>query len=219
MNYALVILLTIMAAATLWRYGRRKTRQLSFIENFVFHPSIKKKVAHQYPHLNEEQIELIFKGLRSYFYICNKANRRMVAMPSQAVDVAWHEFIVCTRAYQSFSKKALGRFLHHTPTEVMTTPTHAEAGIKRAWKLSCVQERINPKSPDRLPLLFAIDGLLDIENGYKYSLNCKNQFSAGNSSGSSYCAGHIGCSSGCGGDAGGGSGCGGSSCGGGCGGD
>lgn len=212
MDFSLLILLVIMAAAILWRYGLRRGHQLSFIESFAFHPSIKKKVANQYPHLNDEQIELIFDGLRSYFHICNKANWRMVAMPSQAVDVAWHEFIICTRAYEHFSKKALGRFLHHTPTEAMTTPTHAEEGIKRAWRLSCMKERINPKAPERLPLLFAIDGLLEIENGFKYSLNCKSQLNAGNSSTGGYCAGDIGCSSG---DA---SSCGGSGCGSGCGG-
>ena len=150
----------------------------------------------------------------------------MVAMPSQVVDVAWHEFILYTRAYEIFSKRAMGRFLHHTPTEAMKTPTLATEGIKRAWRLACAHEQITPSSPVRLPLLFAIDEMLNIEDGFKYSLDCQNRNSP--KYGNGYCAGHIGCASGCAGDSGSSSGSsggffdgfGGSDCGGGgCGGD
>jgi len=194
----------------------RKKRQISFIQNYQFHDSIKAKVSKQYPHLSNEQLDLVFDGLRTYFYICNKAKRKTVAMPSQVVDIAWHEFIIFTKAYERFSQKAIGRFLHHTPTEAMRTPTLAQEGIKRAWRLSCVKEQINPQSPIRLPLLFAIDGLLEIEDGYHYSLDCQNKSDTG---GTTYCAGAIGCSSGCAGGSGSTTGCSASSCGSGCGGD
>jgi hypothetical protein len=36
-------------------------------------------------------------------------------MPSQAVDTAWHEFILLTKNYADFCEKAFGKFLHHTP--------------------------------------------------------------------------------------------------------
>jgi hypothetical protein len=124
----------------------------------------------------------------------------MVAMPSQVVDVAWHEFILFTREYEKFSKKAIGGFLHHTPTEAMRTPTLAQEGIKRTWRLACANENISPSSPQRLPLLFAIDSLFNIDDGFTYSLNCKDKSSP--NYGSGYCAGHIGCTSGCGGDSG-----------------
>ena len=162
--------------------------------------------------------------------MCNVGKRNMVAMPSQVVDDAWHEFILFTRAYKSFCKKSLGRFLHHTPTEAMKTPTLAQEGIKRAWRLACAKEHISPSSPTRLPLIFAIDAMLNIPNGFTYTLNCQDRRSPAYADG--YCAGHIGCSSGCAGDSGaatdsaGGffdglfdsTGCG-ADCGGGCGGD
>jgi len=122
----------------------------------------------------------------------------MVAMPSQVVDVAWHEFILFTRSYELFSNKAIGRFLHHTPTEAMKSPTLAQEGIKRAWRLACATENISPTSPARLPLLFAIDTMLNIDDGFRYSLNCKDKSSPAYADG--YCAGHIGCAAGCGGD-------------------
>lgn len=182
-----------------WR-GKRK-RRLAYIERYRFHPAIKRKVQERYPHLSEAQVERVFDALRDYFHICNQAGRRMVSMPSQAVDVAWHEFILFTRAYQAFCDQALGRFLHHTPTEAMQTPTLAQTGIKRAWRLACAREGISPATPVQLPLLFAIDALLNIEDGYRYSLNCQNRSSP--LYGDGYCAGHIGCASGCGGDSGG----------------
>ena len=210
-------------------YRGKKSSQLAYIEGYRFNSAIGKKVQARYPHLTDKQIQLVFNALREYFYICNRSKRRMVSMPSQVVDAAWHEFILFTRPYQLFCKKGLGRFLHHTPTEAMHTRTLAQEGIKRAWRLSCAKHGINPAQPTELPLLFAIDTLLDIEDGFRYSLNCKDKSSP--LYGDGYCAGHIGCASGCAGDSGstsdsGGffdgfgdsSGCG-SDCGGGCGGD
>ena len=200
MSFDGLILLLLVALGAYWVFKSRKTSQLSYIENYWFKSAIGKKVKERYPHLTDEDVRLVIDGLRDYFYICCQAKRRMVSMPSQVVDVAWHEFILFTRPYQAFCKKAFGRFLHHTPTEAMRTRTLAQDGIRRAWRLSCARHDINPADPTRLPLLFAIDGLLNIENGFRYSLDCKDQSSP--LYGDGYCAGHIGCASGCAGDSG-----------------
>jgi hypothetical protein len=204
----------------------RQRRQLAFIQAYEFHPTLKRKVKERYPHLDNQEIESVFVALRDYFLFCNQARRRMVSMPSQVVDLAWHEFILFTRAYDSFSRKAVGRFLHHTPSEAMPSPTLAQDGIKRAWRLACANEKIDPKAPHRLPRIFSIDSRLKIPDGFTYALDCKDRTAPNH--GSSFCAGHIGCASGCAGDSGGSSdsgggwfdgfGCGGDS-GGGCGGD
>ena len=229
MNTTELIALTLLGLLMyLWLRRQRRSRRERFIRDYPFHPAIAHKLDDRYPQLNEQQKSMIFDALRDYFLFCHRAKRRMVAMPSQVVDVAWHEFILFTREYERFCRQALGRFLHHTPTEAMHTPTRAQQGIKRAWRLACAHERIDPKTPTRLPLLFAIDDLLDIENGFRYSLNCRDRTLPNSAAG--YCAGHIGCASGCGGDSGsasggggwfdgfggdgGGSSCGGSGCGG-----
>ena len=157
----------------------------------------------------DAEVMRVIQGLREYFHLCNSAGRRMVSMPSQVVDVAWHEFILFTRKYEYFCGKALGRFLHHTPAEAMRSTTSAQAGIKTAWRLSCLREGMQPRTAHRLPLLFAIDAQLNIADGFRYSLDCKR------SPGDDYCAGHIGCSSGCGGGCGGDSSGGDGGCGGG----
>ncbi|TXS92911.1 hypothetical protein FV139_13190 [Parahaliea maris] len=179
------------------------------IDTYRFPPSIAEKVIKAYPHLGPADAELVMMGLREYFQVTNVAGKRMVAMPSQVVDVAWHEFILFTRQYQHFCSKALGRFLHHPPAEAMVTPTSAQTGIKTAWRASCHREGIKPDSPTRLPLLFKLDSQLNIPDGFRYSINCLAEGR------NDYCAGHIGCSSGCAGGCSGDS----SGCGGGCGGD
>lgn len=214
-----LVFLIVMIGLMLYLYRRlNRSSQLSYLQNYRFHPSLRKKVQQRYPHLTNEQLMLVFTALRDYFYICNQSGKKMVSMPSQVVDVAWHEFILFTRSYNEFCTRALGRFLHHTPTEAMKTPTLAQEGIKRAWKLSCAREKIDPAVPDRLPLLFAIDTLLSIEDGYRYVLDCTNPASP--MYGNGYCASHIGCSSGCSGDFGNDSDSSSDAgCGGGCGGD
>ncbi len=167
----------------------KREKQLEFIENYQFHPTIANKVKQAYPLLSDSQVSMVFTGLRDYFYICNQASGRMVSMPSQVIDVAWHEFILFTQEYQKFCRKSQGRFLHHMPTEAMDAPTQASGGLKRAWFLACKKSGIDPQWPTKLPLLFAIDDLLDIEDGFKYSLDCRR---TGN-----HCATHIGCNTGC----------------------
>ncbi len=194
----IIITFSLMALLT-WIYIRHhRSRQLQYIKRYQFHRSIRNKICDKYPHLDEQQVHMVFRALRDYFWMCNHGGRNMVAMPSQVVDEAWHEFILFTRSYKIFCRKALGRFLHHTPTEAMTTPTLAQHGIKRAWRLACAREHIHPGRPSKLPLIFAIDTILDIPNGFKYSINCTDKQSP--VYGDGYCAAHIGCSSGCAGD-------------------
>ena len=203
--FGLMVVMGLALTAHHWVSERRKLLQLA---TYGFPDHLQKRLQATYPHLTPEECAKVLDGLRQFFAISILAGGRRIAMPSQAVDEAWHEFILSTRAYQAFCQRVLGRFLHHTPAEAMLSPRYAQQGIRLAWRLACGRERIDPKRPARLPLLFAIDGALRIPGGYTYALNC-------GLGGDRYCAGSIGCSSGCGG--GGCSGDGG--CGGGCGGD
>lgn len=231
MDWSLILILVIFSVGIIYVVQNRQTRRLIYVRRYQFHKSIKEKILKKYPALSDEQVHLVFRALRDYFFICSQAKRKMVAMPSQVVDDAWHEFILFTRSYKIFCQRAIGRFLHHTPTEAMTAPTLAQDGIKRAWRLACAKEKIHPGKPNRLPLLFGIDAMLNIPDGFTYVLDCNKKDKDGYGAG--YCAGDIGCASGCGGDAGVSSNTndsggffdglfdssGGSDCGGGCGGD
>jgi hypothetical protein len=174
-----------------WYVNYGITQQQKYIDAFDFPITIKKNVVAKYPHLTESDLAEVIRGLRTYFHICLLARKRQVSMPSQVVDVAWHEFILFTKQYKQFCDSAFKRFLHHMPAEAMTTPTIAQNGIKRAWALSCAREKINRESPEKLPLLFAIDEKLKIPDGFFYAKNCKE------ATGQKYCASHIGCGGGC----------------------
>lgn len=198
--FNVIVLLLMLTLLVFFVYRIRLKRvRLERIRTYVIPAGVMAEVRRVYPHLTPEQVELVITGLRDYFEICHRSGRKFVSMPSQVVDVAWHGFILDTRAYQQFCKFALGRFLHHVPAEAMAAPTLAQDGIKRAWKLACKRENISPGNPSRLPLLFALDSMLDISDGFRYDLKC--QPGSGN-----YCASHIGCGSSCGSSCGGDSG-------------
>lgn len=215
MGKIIIISLLALASVVLWRNWSRQRRG-AYIAAFPYQRFLDQRLAARRPELSPEQRGEVFAALDDYFQLCRKAGRRMVAMPSQAVDDAWHEFILFTRQYDKFCRHAFGRFLHHTPAEAMSTPTQASEGLKRAWRLACAHEKIDPKKPERLPRLFAIDAALGIAGGFIYQLDCLA--ASGGAAGSGYCASHIGCGGGCSGSSGSSDGDGGG-CGGGCGGD
>lgn len=218
MGYIVAALLAIAGVVTYRRWQARQRE--AYIDQFEFHPAILNKFREVRANLTHEQEQLVFAALRDYFQMCRMAGRRMVSMPSQVVDDAWHAFILFTRAYDQFCSRAFGRFLHHTPAEAMSSPSVGQQGIKRAWRLACARAGINPLQPLSLPLLFSIDRDLQISNGFHYVPDCGDVIRRTDASGN-YCASHIGCSSGCSGDSGGSGAEGGgadSGCGGGCGG-
>jgi hypothetical protein len=230
-NNVTLILLVIAAGALAfaayrgWRRERDRQR-LQFIQRATFPASAYRKLRESYPHLTAAQEEFVASALRDYFRIALDAQRRVVAMPSKAVDVLWHEFILATHEYHRFCKKAFGYYLHHVPNEAMGNADHVAQSVKRCWRIACRLENIDPLKPERLPRLFRVDAELNIADGYRYSLDCRQPGRE-----TPYCGSHMGCSS-CGGggsgggvdpapgDAGtagdgGGSSCGGGGCGGG----
>lgn len=189
-----IVLLVLAIFAALIVAGRRRMLAHRYIDAYVFDASVGKRLREKHPGLTPEQHEQVREGLRDFLHICRQARLKGVSMPSQAVDELWHDFILSTRHYREFCRRAFGRYLHHHPAETMNSPTQATKGIRRAWQLACRREKIDPEKPDRLPRLFALDAKLGIAGGFVYTLNCMGM---GAQAGNAYCAGHIGCSSGC----------------------
>lgn len=192
--------------------------RLNRLQAYQFPDYLRRRVEKTYSHLTPGEADQVIEGLRQFFAVSIRARGRPVAMPSHAVDEAWHEFILSTRAYRQFCLSIVGRFLHHTPAEAMRSPWQATEGVRRTWAIACRLEGIDPQRPGRLPLLFALDGRLKIPGGFVYNLNC-GLGGAAAVGGGEFCASHIGCfgGAGCAGDSGGDGDGGGD--GGGCGGD
>ena len=171
--YKLEILFVVLLIVFIWFYLRqtKHKRQLRFIQNYKIPKPIIDRFKEKHPKLSNEDVILVNKALIDYFYICNMAHGKMVSMPTRVADDLWHEFLLFSANWEQFSKKAFGRLLHHIPKEAMVEKYSNSDGMKRAWQLICIKENIHPKHPDRMPLLFAIDSILEIENGITYSLN------------------------------------------------
>lgn len=176
---------------------RQRKHRAIFLDSYPFPSAITNEVAKRYPHLSDNELELVSQGLRQYFQLCNAAGLRPVSMPSRVVDLAWHEFILMTQSYAQFCHNGLGCFLHHTPANEMASPDTITKGLKVAWFYACQWEEINQASPSRLPWLFAIDNELSISDGFKHTLN--NDYATKTSE-----IAEMGCVGGCGGCGGGG---------------
>ena len=160
---------SLIAGSLIYTYRRR----LRYIDTYSWPPGLVAKLRRHYPNLSPEQIERIGLGLKQFFRAYHRGAYRNVAMPSQAVDVLWHEFILYTKAYDDFCRRAFGRFLHHTPAAVLRpNQKKTNEGLRRVWWQACKEERIDPKAPAALPLLFALDTELKIPNGYRYVPDC-----------------------------------------------
>ena len=113
------------------------------------------------------------RGLRQFFIAYLMSGKRYVSMPSQVADDLWHEFILYTREYDAFCRRAFGTFLHHTPAVVLSEHRKSNEGLRRVWWYCCKYESIDPVNPTRLPLLFALDSKLNIPNGFVYHPQCE----------------------------------------------
>ncbi|MBJ7455914.1 MAG: hypothetical protein JHC74_07635, partial [Thermoleophilia bacterium] len=147
-------------------FRRRRER---FLDAYAFPPSVEAKLAAARPDLGAAERALVLEGLRDWFAICRGGRgRTFFAMPSAVVDDAWHEFILSTREYRGFCRRALGRYLDHTPSEGLPDPGLMEDGMHATWRAACALEGIDARNPDRLPRIFAIDDRVGAADGYRF---------------------------------------------------
>ena len=218
---SLAIALVVGHALFVWELSVRR----QFVREAAFPRFLGAKLRAAYPQLQERDVDLVLRGLRQFFMAHLRSGRKFVAMPSKVVDTAWHEFILHTQGYQRWCAAAFGRLMHHTPAEVLGRDARRNDGLRRAWYWACKEESIDPRTPARLPLLFALDAKFAVEGGFRYVPDCRAidaQAASGTHCGSSFgdSGGGSGDAGGFGGSESGGgdSGDGGSGCGGGCGG-
>lgn len=175
-------------AAVLWSRHRRLARA-QFIRTWRLPPGLLDRLAKTRPQLDLKERQLVARALRQFFLAHLQSGRQFVSMPSQVVDDLWHEFILYTRHYEVFCRKAFGRTLHHTPAAVLGAERTGNEGLRRTWWYACLEENINPRQPTRLPLLFALDAKLGIADGFRYAPDCESLRRGGD--GSVYCGGDF----------------------------
>lgn len=193
-----------------------RNRRRKYIEGYAYAPDFVNKLQDV---LGDRATAMrALEGLDAWFVACLHSDNRMIGMPSEVVDIAWHEFILRTREYSSFCQQAFGQYLHHTPDSIMR--------VSATSLLPATLELVERHS---IPLvLFTADADTGWEGGHVYSSadlhrmrdtysnpprRSKRRYAyAGGSSGY---AGGGGCGGFFGGDGGGSDGGGGGGCGGG----
>lgn len=169
--YVIALTLAVVSIVVLWQ-RQRQLRREAYIRSYAFPRGLYDKVIAQHPQLTHKDMALVAQGLRQFFLAYLKSGHQFVSMPSQIADDLWHEFILYTRHYQDFCQHAFGRFLHHTPAVVLRSASQSNAGLRRCWYYACKEENIAPRSPLRLPLLFALDSKFNIPYGFHYVPDC-----------------------------------------------
>lgn len=232
MPFFLILICLVLATLSLVLWTRQAgLKREAYIRSFVFPHGLFEKLQKKHPQLSFKECQLVSHALRQYFLAHLKSGKKYVSMPSQVADDLWHEFILHTREYQNFCQSAFGQFFHHTPAAALTgAKGQSNTGLRRCWVYACREENINPAHAARLPLLFAIDTKLQIENGFHYVADCSSirKQNDGDANTVIYCGGDFSSSSfdgdtsgfDCAGDSGSadcgaGDGCGGGGCGGG----
>ncbi|HRJ70045.1 MAG TPA: hypothetical protein PK812_10590 [Beijerinckiaceae bacterium] len=174
LTVGLFVVPVAIGSAVIARLQQTFYRRLEFIRSYRWPPALLDQLKKHHPDFTRKETALIAQGLKQFFIAHLRSGRAYVAMPSQAADELWHEFILYTRAYQEFCDQAFGRFLHHTPAVALAPARQrTNEGLRRVWWWSCKEESINPTNPTRLPLLFALDKKLNIPNGYHYTADCE----------------------------------------------
>jgi hypothetical protein len=190
----------------------RRLKREEFIRSYVFPSSVLAALTGYHPHINENDRLRVARALRDFFLVRLRVGDRLIGMPSRVVDDLWHRFILDTREYERFCKVAFGGFFHHVPAAPNPPGKEMDAALRATWRYACLAEGIYPRSPGRLPLLFALDTELQIENGHSFinwlfapprqknaggdGIACGGGDSQGGGHG---CGGHGGCGGGCGG--------------------
>jgi len=228
MSGFLIFVMLVLAFGLLATWQRQLSlKREAFIRSFNLPQGLFDRLQKRHPGLGLKECQLVAHGLRQFFLAHLKSGRRYVSMPSQIADDLWHEFILFTKNYDAFCRRAFGGFLHHTPAIALGSARQSNAGLRRCWWQVCLEENINPRSPTRLPLLFALDTKLGVPNGFRYVADCEALRRRGRDEPALHCGGDFSSSSvdggtdgfgdgGGGGDGGSsGDGCGGGGCGGG----
>lgn len=88
------------------------------------------------------------------------------ALPSRAADSVWHAWLAFDPSgLASWQERHFGRVLDHVEAQALGAPL--EDCLARSWAGACRSEGLSPLA-QRLPLMFALDGLLRLPTGWAY---------------------------------------------------
>ena len=164
-------------------------RRAEFIRTYRWPPGLLKRLEKHHPGFERKDSALVSRGLAAIFPRLPDERQapRLDALASRRRSLARihpvHARLRCVLPPR------LRRLPHHTPAVVLSEHRKSNEGLRRVWWYCCKYENIDPVSPTRLPLLFALDSKLKIANGFVYHPDCEELRK--NGSGAAYCGGDF----------------------------
>lgn len=180
---AILTLILSIALLVVWLRWRKAVRA-DYIRTYLFPSGIFAKLQTRRPELSLKDCQLVGRALRQFFLAHLKSGCKFVAIPSQVAADLWHELTLYTQHYEAFCDKAFGRLMHPAQAVALGADRQDNAGLRRAWRYTCIDENIDPRNPVRLPLLFALDAKLNIPNGFRYAPRRESSRQSGDHGGS-----------------------------------
>jgi hypothetical protein len=136
----------------------RRTGRRRYIESYAFSRALRRKLVDELG--SDHAADVALDGLRGWYLACLYADNQLIGMPSKAIDEAWHTMILFTREYETFCRRAFGRYLHHSPDSTFKNLT---MDAITAHTLALVDKHDLPMT------LFTADDDAGIEDGFHWS--------------------------------------------------
>ncbi|NKB71682.1 MAG: hypothetical protein GKR89_31795 [Candidatus Latescibacteria bacterium] len=64
-------------------------------------------------HLERREVPQLLTEVLRFLHLIASSKQRLT--PARPIDLAWHEFILCTRTYGPFCQRYWGTMIHHQP--------------------------------------------------------------------------------------------------------
>lgn len=106
-------------------------------------------------------------GLAQFFEACRlQRGAGACALPSKAADSVWHVWLrIDAAGLAGWQQRQFGRVVEHREAADLGAPL--DDCLARTWAGACRSEGLALLGP-RLPLLFALDGMLQLPTGWAY---------------------------------------------------
>lgn len=171
------------------KYKANKLKEISFqqrlalINNYAFTENVLNSFRKHYPQLDDAAVTQVINQLKSYFIVVltathdnelQKLAKPVWGMPSRVVDDLWHVFILDSRIYMAFCMECFGFYLHHNSADASVTYQRKQKindQLYITWVYACqLENKGNLMMVDTFPMLFQIDDVLNIPQGFSYTL-------------------------------------------------
>lgn len=87
--------------------------------------------------LSHKEAEQLFHDMKQFLYLCG--TRPGTWSPTEAIDAAWHEFVLYTKDYGEFCRNMFGKFVHHVPNSYLSEENRLIGNTWRTYKVALHQ--------------------------------------------------------------------------------